>query len=317
MDKFKISKDSKETRNFKDYLILTIKGFCMGAADVVPGVSGGTMAFILGIYQELITSIRSLDVFFAKKIFKGQFKKAFQHTRWPFLFAIAVGILTAIFSIAQLISWLLDTHPVLIWSFFFGLVLASVIYICKEFENWGFSVVVWMMFGTLSAFYIVGQIPAKTPETIWFLFFSGALAICAMILPGISGAFILVLLGKYAYVLNAVKNHDYLTLLVVAAGALFGLITFVRILHWLFEKYQQITIAVLAGLMLGSLRKIWPFKKSLSTLKGVNEVNIFSSHHNVIPGEFNQEVILALALMLIGILAVASLNFMAKREKNR
>jgi putative membrane protein len=315
MGEFKPSQGLENSRNFKDYLILGIKGFCMGAADVVPGVSGGTMAFILGIYRELIESIRSLDLYVVKNIFKGQFKKAFKHTKWPFLLPVAMGILTAIFSIAQLLSWLLDTHPIFIWAFFFGLVLASIIYIAKELESWRISMVAWMMAGSFSSFYIVGQIPAETPETAWFLFFSGALAICAMILPGISGAFILVLLGKYAYVLNAVKNHDYLILLIVSAGAAFGLVAFVRVLHWLFHRYQQVTIALLSGLMLGSLRKIWPFKESLSTPQSVHASSIISPHYNVIPAEFNQEVILALIMMLIGVLIVALLNFMANRKR--
>ena len=257
------------------YLLLTMKGFCMGAADVVPGVSGGTMAFILGIYEELITSIKSFDMMFLKRLLSLRVKDALDHASWQFLAAIGVGILIAIFSLARLLGWLLQNQPVLIWSFFFGLIVASLFTVSKHIDKWTPTIFAWTGIGTLFTYFLVGVVPAKTPDAAWFLFMSGAIAICAMILPGISGAFILVLLGKYHYVLDAVNNRDVLTLMLVAAGAGAGLITFVRILNWLFSRYHNLTIALLTGLMLGSLRKVWPWKKTLQSM--------VDSHGNVVP----------------------------------
>ncbi|MBW2567500.1 MAG: DUF368 domain-containing protein, partial [Deltaproteobacteria bacterium] len=182
---------------------MTVKGFCMGAADVVPGVSGGTMAFILGIYEELIKSIKSFDLSFLRLLFSLRVKDALDHASWQFLLAIGLGILMAIFTLARILAWLLQNQPVLIWSFFFGLIVASVLVVSKHLSKWTSLIFVWIGLGALFAYLLVGMVPAKTPDTAWFLFMSGAIAICAMILPGISGAFILVLLGKYHYVLEA------------------------------------------------------------------------------------------------------------------
>jgi putative membrane protein len=176
--------EPSRSRTYGEYIILGLKGFCMGAADVVPGVSGGTMAFILGIYKELIISIRSVDIKFLRFILSGRIKDAFEGVSWKFLVSVAAGIFTAIFTIARLLSYLLHTYPIFIWSFFFGLVLASTATICLEIKKWTVSVVIGVIFGTGLAFYVVGQVPVSTPETPWFLFMSGALAICAMILTG-------------------------------------------------------------------------------------------------------------------------------------
>jgi putative membrane protein len=293
---------------------LLLKGVCMGAADVVPGVSGGTMAFILGIYEELIQAIRSFDLVFFKDLLALKFKDAFEHVSWPFLGALGSGILLAIFTLARALSWLLTNRPVLIWSFFFGLVFASVFIVNRKVKRWSAGLVVGILMAAVGTYFLVGMVPMSTPEAPWFLFLSGALAICAMILPGISGAFILLLLGKYQYVLDAVNHRDLMTLGLVAAGAVVGLMSFSRVLGWLFRRYHDLTIAVLSGLMIGSLRKVWPWKKTLISMTDRHGQSIPLSQANILPSQWDQEVWLALALALLGFVAVWVLNALAERK---
>ena len=305
----------KSNRSLMAYLLLFIKGFCMGASDVVPGVSGGTIAFILGIYKELIKSIKSFDLIFFRKILSFKIKDAMNHISWQFLLFVGIGILTAIFSLARILSWLLQNQPVLIWSFFFGLIVASVFTVSLHIGKWSLSIVIWGVTGAAGTYYLVGMLPSVTPNTPWFLFMSGAIAICAMILPGISGAFILVLLGKYHYILEAVNNHDFYTLFLVGSGACMGLIIFVRLLNWLFNKYNDLTIAILTGLMLGSLRKIWPWKKTLEIATDLHGNLIATTEANILPQHWNIEVITAILLIAAGFLTVFSLDYLAEKEK--
>ncbi len=294
------------------YLKLALKGFCMGAADVVPGVSGGTMAFILGIYENLIKAIRSFDLVFFRYLFSLKIREALDHAQWRFLLAVGVGILTAIFTLAKIISWLLHNKPVLIWSFFFGLVLASVLTITKHIDKWNPVLILSALLSTAGAFFLVGLVPLETPNASWFLFLSGAIAICAMILPGISGSFILVLLGKYHYVLEAVNNRDLVTLMIVAAGAVVGLFFFSRLLSWLFTKRHDLTIAVLGGLMIGSLRKVWPWKETQTLIDAGGQIT-GRIQMNVLPAHFNSEVVFALALAVLGIVIVLLLERAANK----
>jgi putative membrane protein len=286
----------------------------MGAADVVPGVSGGTMAFILGIYEELLEAIRSFDLHFLKFLSRFQIKEALNHTSWRFLTALFSGIFLAIFSLAKILSWLLENHPVLIWSFFFGLILASVYTVGRHLQKWTLPVTVWMFLGTVGSWFLVGLVPVKTPDSPWFIFMSGAIAICAMILPGISGSFILVLLGKYAYLLEAVNRRDFVPLILAAVGAGLGLITFVRCLNWLLKRYRAPTLAVLTGFMLGALRKVWPWKKTLETMTDSHGNVHVISEANILPTHWNQEVTLALCLAIIGFLVVFLLNLLASKK---
>jgi len=309
-----LKKDFGDTsRSLLSYFGLTIKGFCMGAADVVPGVSGGTMAFILGIYEELLESIRSFDLQFLKLLSRFQIKEALNHTSWRFLTALFFGIFLAIFSLAKILSWLLHNHPVLIWSFFFGLILASVYTVGRQLQKWTLPVSAWMLLGTVGSWFLVGIVPINTPESPWFIFMSGAIAICAMILPGISGSFILVLLGKYAYLLEAVNRRDFIPLILAAAGACLGLITFVRFLNWLLKRYRDPTLAVLTGFMLGALRKVWPWKKILDTMIDSHGNVHIISEANILPPHWNQEATLALCLTIIGFLVVFLLNLRASK----
>ncbi|MDY0377713.1 MAG: DUF368 domain-containing protein [Desulfobacterales bacterium] len=294
---------------------LALKGFCMGAADVVPGVSGGTMALVLGIYPELIASIRSFDLKFLKQLAAFRFKEAFDRVSWRFVLFLFIGILSAVFSLARIIGWLLSEHPVLIWSFFFGLVLASAFTVSRHLDHWRPSMAFVMLCGIAGAYWIVGLIPAVTPDAAWFLFLSGAVAICAMILPGISGSFILVLLGKYHYVLQAVNQRDIVVLAIVAAGALAGLVCFVRLLHWLLNKYGDLTLAVLTGFMIGSLRRVWPWKILENSLDSQgNVVGVFSV--NILPSG-TADTLPAVALMGIGLFLVIALEALSARKEKK
>lgn len=276
----------------------------MGASDVVPGVSGGTMAFILGIYEELIKAIRSFDMDFIRLIGALRMKEAAEHVSLAFLMSLGMGILIAIFSLARLISWLLENQPVMIWSFFMGLILASIFIVSRYLKKWDIPIISFLILGLIFSYIIVGIVPGTTPDRPWFLFLSGAIAICAMILPGISGSFILVLLGKYQYILEAVNNRNFLTLLIVSAGAVCGLLAFSRILNWLLRKYHDLTIAVLAGLMLGSLRKVWPWK-SQKIIPDTGQLEITDIPIvNILPDQFNVEVLISIILLLAGFLTV-------------
>jgi putative membrane protein len=285
----------------------------MGAADVVPGVSGGTMAFIFGIYPELLAAIKSFDVGFFRRLLTFRIKTAFEKASWQFILSLGSGILISIFSIAKGLSWLLYNHPVYIWSFFFGLILSSVITVGMDLKRWRVVDVAFFIFGTLVAYSIVGLVPAHTPNTWWFLMASGALAICAMILPGISGAFILVLLGKYHYVLEAVNHRDVVTLALVAAGACLGLLTFVRILNYLFQNYRASTIAMMAGFMLGSLRKVWPWKTTIASPE--NGAGVEITLVNSLPKTLDSEIIFSLAMMALGFSVVLGINFLVRKRQ--
>jgi putative membrane protein len=300
---------NKKNRSLFDYLILSAKGFCMGASDVIPGVSGGTMAFILGIYEELINAIKSFDLKAFQLLMTLKFSALLDHVSWKFLLSLGIGILAAIFSLAKVLSWLLHNQPVLIWSFFFGLILASVVSVSRRIQAWRVPVWLSLFGGTTGAYLLVGFVPVSTPNDPWFLFLSGAIAICAMILPGISGSFILVLLGKYMYVLEAVNNRDFLILFLVASGACVGIVAFSRLLGWLLNNYHDLMVALLTGLMLGSLRKVWPWKETIeSRIVGEKVIPIVQS--NVLPEGFGGEVVSALCLMVMGLLAVLLLDRM-------
>ena len=254
-----------QKRNLLQYFFVTLKGIAMGAADVVPGVSGGTIAFISGIYEELITSINSIDLK-TLGVWKEQgFKSFWESLNGNFLVALFVGIFISLFSLATLVSWLLENEPILLWSFFFGLVTASIFFVGKEIKQWNLGAIALLLFGAGIAFYITTLPPADNIDSIPFLFLSGALAVCAMILPGISGAFILVLLGSYKTILDAVHERDLKIVVTVALGAIFGLLSFARLLKWMFKNYKNLTLALLTGFILGSLNKIWPWKKVLET----------------------------------------------------
>jgi putative membrane protein len=285
----------------------------MGASDVVPGVSGGTMAFILGIYEELINAIRSFDLKSLKLLISFKLSLLLDRVSWKFLLALGIGILTAIFSLAEILSWLLQHKPIMIWSFFLGLILASVISVSRRVEKWQTSTWIFLLGGIIGTYVLVGLVPVSTPDDPWFLFLCGAVAICAMILPGISGSFILVLLGKYQYILEAVNQKDFLTLAIVAAGACIGIVAFSRLLGWLLKNYHDIMVAMLTGLMLGSLRKVWPWKETLDTMVNRHGEVIPIVQRNILPSQWDMEILTALALMVTGLFVVLILDRVGER----
>jgi putative membrane protein len=305
----------RRERSPREYVGLLLRGYAMGAADVVPGVSGGTMAFILGIYEELIHSIKSVaSRDFVKAVVSLRWREALGILNWPFLLAVAGGILLAILTLAQGLEWLLEAQPALLWSFFFGLVLASVLTVSRRILHWTPVLVLALIVGAVGAYLLVGLVPVQTPNTWWFLFLSGALAICAMILPGISGAFILLLLGKYQYVLSAVNQRDIVTLGLVVAGAAMGIVTFAQVLDWLFKRYHDLTVALLTGLMLGSLRKVWPWKETVEWIVDRHGNQLPVVEHNILPGALTADVVLAVLLALVGFGAVLLMDRWANKQ---
>jgi len=252
-------------RTIKDYIVIGLKGMAMGAADVVPGVSGGTIAFISGIYEELLGSISNINLSLLKTLKEKGVASAWQHLNGNFLLALFIGIIVSVASLAKGISWLLENQPILLWSFFFGLVLASIIYIAKQITKWNVLTIALAIIGAGLAYYITTLNPLVSESSSpLFMFFAGAIAICAMILPGISGSFILVLLGAYKPILNAINDRDFKTIIIVGLGCVVGLLSFSRILKWLFANYKNYTLAALTGFIIGSLNKIWPWKKVLT-----------------------------------------------------
>lgn len=254
-------------KRLSDYLFVTVKGICMGAADVIPGVSGGTIAFMTGIYEELVGSINSINGEAVKLLFSGKFKAFWKHINGNFLLSLVAGILISILSLAKLMTYLLTNHPIQTWAFFFGLIVASSIFILKGINGWKFKDIVMLILGIIIGIVVCTLTPTQTPDGLWFIFICGAIAICAMILPGISGSFILLILGKYEYMLGTITKItsgdgrllDFAVILIFVVGALIGILAFSRFLHWLLARYHRATLLVLAGFIIGSLVKVWPW----------------------------------------------------------
>ena len=283
----------------------------MGAADVVPGVSGGTIAFIVGIYEELINSIKSINTENLRLLFRGQFSSFWEGINANFLLSIVLGIGISIFSLAKIITYLLVNQPILVWAFFFGLVLASTWFVAKEIKQWQVKTVISFLIGAVLAYYITVATPAETPTHPLFIFLCGAIAICAMILPGISGSFILVLLGKYFYIMEAVKTFRVTVMLTFMAGALIGITTFSRVLSFALRRFHDATIALLSGFMLGSLNKVWPWKETIETYTDSHGVVKPLVEQNIAP---NAQVIEAVGLMILGFVLVYALEKLSTRK---
>ncbi|HIF9381704.1 TPA: DUF368 domain-containing protein [Photobacterium damselae] len=245
-------------------LITFLKGMAMGAADVVPGVSGGTIAFITGIYDTLLESIRRINPKLISVLKEKGLKGAFEHVNGAFLIALFAGILTSIFTLARFITWMLHTHPIPLWSFFFGLIIVSVIHMFKQVDRWALTRFIAVILGAAFAYGITVVNPVSMDPTPVNIVIAGAIAICAMILPGISGSFILLLLGMYAPILGAAKSMDVVTLGLFAMGCVVGLLTFSHVLSWILRNYRDIALTFLTGLMIGTLGKIWPWKETLT-----------------------------------------------------
>lgn len=299
--------EQPKTRTFIDYVGLAARGFAMGSSDIVPGVSGGTMALILGIYEEFIGSIKAVMNREAIKLaLRFKIKQALNLIPWQFLASVAIGMFAAVFTMSFFLEWVLHNYPALLWAFFFGLVAASIPTVGRRIKTWNYVPVVGMIVGAVGAYILVGLVPVETPETWWFFIISGAVAISAMVLPGVSGSFMLVLLGKYERILSAVTNMEIGILLMVIAGAAVGIVTVAQLLSWLFKRYHDGTVAVLAGMLLGSLRKVWPWKT-------VGESGL---EQNILPAQWSGEVFLVIVLVLFGFALITGLTlWAARREK--
>ena len=319
-------------RNFIQYLLITAKGLAMGAADVVPGVSGGTIAFISGIYEELITTIHNLDLGFFKIWKKEGFSKAWKHYNLSFLLALFSGVLISILSLAKLITWLLEFYPIAVWSFFFGLVIASILYVGKQISKWRLVVVLALIFATVLSYLVTIAEPIGSPDSIWFLFLAGFIAIIAMILPGISGAFILLLMGAYTTVIGIITQltegistldtnvilNSLGKILIFGLGAIVGLKLFSKVLNWLFKHHKNLILAVLTGFMIGALNKIWPWKEVLQYRLNHAGEEVPFLERSILPQNFdgNPQVILAIAFAVIGFLTIFLLERVAVKKQN-
>lgn len=270
----------------RNYFLLALRGCAMGAADVVPGVSGGTIAFITGIYEELIDSIKSIDLQAVKLLAQFKIAAFWKKINGTFLLSIVLGIGISVFSLAKLMNWLLTHHPVYVWAFFFGLIVASSVLVAKEITQWNTATVLSLPAGAAAAYLITAMTPAETPDTWWFVLLSGAIAICAMILPGISGAFILLLMGKYSYILGAVSSLNIKVMLLFILGAAAGILSFSRLLSWLLKHYRSLTVSVLTGFMIGSLNKVWPWKETLQTYTDSHGMTRPLLEANVLPDSY-------------------------------
>ena len=252
---------------FSEYILTAVKGACMGAADVIPGVSGGTIAFIMGIYDKFVASLAAINAEAVKLFFTGKFKEFWRHINGGFLLSLVVGIGVSVISLATVMQTLLSDFPIQTWAFFFGLIVASSIFILRGISGWGLREILFLIGGILLGVTICTLSPTQTPDALWFIFLSGAIAICAMILPGISGSFILLILGKYQYILGAVSDlvagqnvvGNLLIIGAFAIGAVVGILSFSKFLHWLLSRWHKQALIILAGFIIGSLVKIWPW----------------------------------------------------------
>lgn len=294
----------------------------MGGADVIPGVSGGTIAFISGIYSELVGSLNEFDLVALRLLFRGAFADCWKKINGNFLVVLFAGILTSLFSLSKLMTYLLLNNPIQIWSFFFGLILISAIIVLRGIRMGRLINVLMLLAGTVAAYLITVLSPAQTPNGLWFIFISGVIAICAMILPGISGAFMLLLMGKYEYMLNALVDRHFATLIVFALGCVSGLISFSRALKWLLARHHDITIALLAGFMLGSLNKVWPWKAVISYRMNETGGQVPLMDKSILPFDYlrvtgkDPLIFQALLFMAVGVLLIVGIERIAAAFKS-
>ncbi|MFP2995950.1 DUF368 domain-containing protein [Spongiivirga sp. MCCC 1A20706] len=317
------------SRSIGDYFVIGLKGLAMGAADVVPGVSGGTIAFISGIYEELLSSINNLDFSKLKELKKNGLKATWKSINGNFLFALFSGVAISIFSLAKGLEWLLHNKPILLWSFFFGLIVASAVYIAKQVKKWGVTVIIACIIGLVVSYLITVSEPLGNSDNNFYLFFCGAIAIIAMILPGISGSFILILLGAYEVALGTVNQlregllesdwdkfgNAFMKFIILALGAVVGLKLFSKALTWMFTKHKDVTLAILTGFMIGSLNKIWPWKETLSTRVNSKGEIVPLLQKSISPSSFEGEpkILLAIGLMVVGFLTIFILEKIANK----
>ena len=302
-------------KGFWKNIMVAVKGACMGAADVIPGVSGGTIAFIMGIYDEFVGSLASINAEALRLLFKGRFSAFWKHINGSFLLSLVIGIGISIIALAGLMQMLLSDFPIQTWAFFFGLIVASSLFIIRGISGWKLREGLLLVFGILLGAVICTLSPTQTPDGLWFIFLSGALAICAMILPGISGSFILLILGKYEYVLGAISGlvagvdpgRNLLILGVFGLGAIIGILAFSRFLHWLLARWQKETMIVLAGFIIGSLVKIWPWSNAEAIV--LSQFPELASFGDALPTEIISQYMASADLHIGGAILFAVIGF--------
>ena len=322
-------------KKITDYIMVAVKGACMGAADVIPGVSGGTIAFITGIYDQLIESINSINGTALKLFFSGKFKEFWKHINGSFLVSLFCGILVSVLSLAGLMQYLLEHHPIQTWAFFFGLIVASSIFILRGIQGWNMKSAMFPVLGVVLGIVVCTLSPTQTPDALWFIFLSGAIAICAMILPGISGSFILLILGKYKYIMGAITGlttgaavgESLVILCVFAVGAVCGILAFSRLLHWLLARFNKETLMVLAGFIIGSLVKVWPWSNMEAiVISQFSEIaDMAAATQQAIPAEVladyipqvDMQIGSAVLFALIGFFLVTGIEILGKAMKHR
>lgn len=314
---------------FPDYILITLKGIAMGAADVVPGVSGGTIAFISGIYEELIESINKINFSVIKGIKENGIKNTWAAINGNFLVALILGIAISVVTFSKIIIHLLDTQPIVVWSFFFGLVIASILFIWKEISTWSWKAIVSLLIGIVISYYITIAKPTESPDSYWYLFISGFLAIIAMILPGVSGAFILLLMGSYQTVIATINqlreglstvnfeiiSNALLKLGTFAIGAILGLKLFSKVLTWMFSNHKNTTLALLVGFMIGSLNKIWPWKEVIETRINSHGETVPFLEKSILPQNFqgDPQILTAIIMVICGFMLIFGLEKIANR----
>lgn len=291
----------------------------MGAADIVPGVSGGSIALIAGIYQELLDSINSFSLENLKLLTKGEVKGFYKAVNGSFLLSLLLGILTSIFLLSRLITYLMSDHPIPLWSFFTGLILVSAFIILKEIKRWHLGVILAVLIGTAIAWWVTNLPPTTTPDALWFTFVSGAIAICAMILPGISGSFILLIMGQYEGILQAVTDRNFLKLFVFALGCIVGILAFSRVVSWLLRKHHSATIGLLSGFMLGSVNELWPWKIVTAWRTSTSGEEEPFLTENILPGSYLElvgeqpQILAAILAFVFGIGLVLFIEWLAAK----
>lgn len=322
-------------KKITDYIMVAVKGACMGAADVIPGVSGGTIAFITGIYDQLIESINSINGTALKLFFSGKLKEFWKHINGSFLVSLFCGILVSVLSLAGLMQYLLEHHPIQTWAFFFGLIVASSIFILRGIQGWNMKSAMFPVLGVVLGIVVCTLSPTQTPDALWFIFLSGAIAICAMILPGISGSFILLILGKYKYIMGAITGlttgaavgESLVILCVFAVGAVCGILAFSRLLHWLLARFNKETLMVLAGFIIGSLVKVWPWSnmEAIVISQFPEIADMAAATQQAIPAEVladyipqvDMQIGSAVLFALIGFFLVTGIEILGKAMKRR
>ena len=305
----------------KQYFSLFLKGAAMGTANIIPGVSGGTIALIVGIFERLINAIKSFNITAIRLILKGDFKGFAQHTDLAFLITLFAGIGFAVIALARIFDYLFQVYPVYIWSFFFGLILASVYFVGKTVSKWNATTILTFAIGAIIALALMFMNPAVENTNFFYLILCGVVAICSMILPGLSGSFVLMLMGNYQLVaIDAINNFRFDILLPVAIGAVAGLLGFSYLLSWIFKKFRDQTIALLTGFILGSLGVIWPWKRTIHMLDSVGDL-ILKKGQPVVEKyvmffpQLNLEFFIALFIMILGVISIWIIEKQASVEK--